>query len=71
MSKITKDMTIYEIFENFPEHQDKISEILLEQGLGCIGCSGSQFESLEEGLLSHGIDENTIEKIIVNLNSAI
>ena len=44
MSKITKDMTIYEIFENFPEHQDKISEILLEQGLGCIGCSGSQFK---------------------------
>ena len=69
--KITKDMTISEIFQKFPESQDKIAEILMNAGLACVGCAASQFESLEQGLKNHGINEETTSKVISDLNSAV
>ncbi|MBU5437037.1 DUF1858 domain-containing protein [Tissierella sp. MSJ-40] len=59
--EITKDMLIGEIIRKKPESVD----ILLGFGMGCIGCPGSQMESLEEAAMVHGID---LEKLMNALN---
>ncbi len=62
--QITKDMGMTEILNNFPETADVFREL----NLGCLGCIAAQFETLEQGLMAHGIDlESTLKK----LNAAI
>ena len=52
MSKITKDMGLIEIVQNYPE----TIEVFQKYGLGCIGCAAARFENLEAGAKVHGID---------------
>jgi len=61
---ITKDMTIGEVVRN---HQETIS-ILMEFGMGCIGCPSAQSETLEEAAAVHGID---VDKLVESLNKAL
>lgn len=61
---ITKDMTIGELVRN---HQETI-KILMDFGMGCVGCPSAQSETLEEAASIHGID---INKLIEKLNSAV
>ena len=42
--------------------------VLMEMGLSCVGCPGSQMESLEEAAMVHGLDINTM---IQKLNAAV
>ncbi|WP_100065660.1 DUF1858 domain-containing protein [Miniphocaeibacter massiliensis] len=60
--KITRDMLIGDIIRAYP---DSI-EVLLQNGMSCIGCPGSQMESLEEAAMVHGLD---IEKLMSELNA--
>lgn len=60
--KIDKDMTIGQLLEVAPEK----AEILLQQGMHCLGCPASQAETLEEACQVHGIDVN---ELIEKLNS--
>ena len=58
--EISKDMTIGELLNAYPEK----AEILLEEGMHCLGCPASQAETLEEACSVHGIDVNAlIEKL--------
>jgi hybrid cluster-associated redox disulfide protein len=59
---ITKDMLISEIIREYPES----IEILIKNGMGCIGCPASQMESLEEAAMVHGMD---LEKLLEALNN--
>jgi hybrid cluster-associated redox disulfide protein len=59
---ITKDMLIAEILKAKPES----AEILLKNGMGCIGCPASQMESLEQAAMVHGLD---LEKLMNELNA--
>lgn len=52
MAKITKDMGIMEIVQNYPE----TVEVFQKFGMGCIGCAAAHFENLEAGAKVHGID---------------
>lgn len=61
---ITKDMTIGELVRT---HQETI-KILMEFGMGCVGCPSAQSETLEEAATIHGID---IDKLIEKLNQAV
>ena len=62
--KITAEMNIAEVVDNFPETR----EVFAELGLACVGCVASQFETLKQGLEVHDIDLNSaLEK----LNAAI
>lgn len=63
-TKITKDMNIAEAMEA----NDTVTKVLFEAGIGCIGCSLAHAESLSEGLMSHGLDEKEIDKLIDNMN---
>ncbi|MDV3425836.1 MAG: DUF1858 domain-containing protein [Bacillota bacterium] len=62
--KILKEMTIGEIVRNYPESV----EVLMNFGMGCIGCPSAQAETIEEACRVHGID---VEKIIKSLNEGL
>ncbi len=71
MNKIVKDMTIQEIFYKFPEKRNELAKVLMQVGLGCLGCAGAQFETIEQGLLAHGKSPKEINSLISDLNSVI
>lgn len=57
---IDKTMKIGDLLEQSPEKAD----ILLEEGMHCLGCPASQMETLEEACEVHGIDVNElVEKL--------
>ena len=64
MGKITKDMGLIEIVQNYPE----TIEVFQRYGLGCLGCAAARFENLEAGAKVHGIDP---DKMVEDLNAAI
>lgn len=67
LQSLTKDMTIRDIIESFPE----VVEPLLEMGVHCVGCHVSEFETLEEGLQGHGFDEQAINDILSKLSKIV
>ena len=56
--KFSKDTKIAELLENAPEK----AEILIEEGMGCLGCPAAQEETLEEACEVHEIDVNELLK---------
>lgn len=67
IQKITKDTTIGEIVEKYPQ----VVETLMSFGVHCVGCHVSPFESLEGGFKGHGMDDDTIEEAVKKLNEVI
>lgn len=62
--EIIKDMTIGEVVQKFPN----TVHIFQRFGMTCLGCPATQFESLEQGAMVHGID---LDQLIKDLNAAI
>ncbi len=60
---ITKDMSIGEIVEKYPN----TVQIFKDFGMGCLGCAIAHFETLEEGVNAHGID---LDEILCALSMA-
>lgn len=60
--QITKDMIIAEILKAKPN----AAMILMQNGMGCLGCPSSQSESLAQAVEIHGMD---IEKLLAELNA--
>jgi len=65
-SKITGDETIGEILMM----KSAAGEILFDAGLGCAMCSHAQVESLKDGCLAHGFDDEETMCLIHELNNA-
>lgn len=61
---ITKETKIGEILEKYGE---KAAKILMDAGMGCVGCPGAQAESIENGCKSHGLSDEDVEKIVSGL----
>ena len=61
---ITKDMLIGDIVKSRPESV----EIMLEQGMHCVGCHVATWETLEQAAGGHGID---VDKLLKKLNGAL
>ena len=59
--KITKDMTIGEVVRQNPES----AQILMNFGMGCVGCPSAQAETLEEASMVHGIK---LDELMAALN---
>ncbi len=62
--KITKDMSITEIIQQYPETH----KVFTSLRLGCLGCIAASFETLEAGLNAHGIE---VESTVKMLNEAV
>lgn len=58
---ITKDMLITEILEM----KSEAAGILIENGMGCLGCPSAQAESLEQAAEIHGLE---IKSLLEALN---
>lgn len=55
---IKKEMKMGEIVNKFPE----TIEVLMNYGIHCMGCGFAFWESLEKGVVGHGIDLNMLLK---------
>lgn len=64
---ITKDWPVADIVALYPH----VAPILAEYGLHCVGCSASEFETLEEGCLGHGMTEEDVTNLVSDLNDFI
>lgn len=62
--QITKNTNIIEALDINPDAAD----ILMESGMGCMGCAMAQFETLEQGCLAHGMTKKQINDLIKKLN---
>ena len=67
IQKITKDTTIGEIVEKYPQVVDTLTSF----GVHCVGCHVSPFESLEMGFKGHGMDDAKIQEAVTKLNEVI
>lgn len=63
-NKVTKDMSILDIVQNYPASL----EIFAKYGLGCIGCAAARFENLEAGAKVHGFDP---DQMVDEINALI
>jgi hybrid cluster-associated redox disulfide protein len=64
METITREMSIGEVVQNYPQ----TIEVFLKHGLMCFGCAIARFENVEQGATAHGIDVDTL---INDLNAAV
>ena len=62
--KITKEMSIGEIVQKYPQ----TVPVFMQHGLGCLGCAAAHFENLEQGAMAHGIN---IEVLVKALNEVV
>ena len=62
--KITKEMTIGDVVNDYPE----IIDTLASFGVHCVGCHASPFETLADGFASHGMTEQEIDFAVSTLN---
>jgi len=58
---ITKDMFISDILKE----NENAAPILMNHGMGCLGCPSAQMETLEQAAMVHGID---LKVLIEELN---
>ena len=67
-AKITKDILILDLVEQNPN----LVQVLTEKyGLHCIGCMAASMETLEQGALVHGMNEDQIDKMVEELNKIL
>ncbi len=68
---ITRDMTIEDIFKRFPQKGQKLAQTITAAGLHCVGCSAATWETLEGGMLGHGMAEEEIDRLVDQLNDIL
>ena len=64
--KITKDTTLGEVVTKYP----KAAEVMLKQGMHCVGCHVAAYETVEQGAIAHGFDKKQIKKLLDDMNKA-
>ena len=69
--KIHRHMTIAEILSMFPNKAQRLSYEITRAGLHCVGCQAATYETLEVGMLSHGMKEDQINELVSRLNSLL
>lgn len=69
--QITRDMTIESLFSQFPHKAQKLAQVLTKTGLNCVGCSASTWETIESGVLGHGMSEEILTKLLKDLNATL
>jgi len=68
---IHQQMTIKEILSLFPHKAQRLSQEITNAGLNCVGCHAAVWETLEAGMLSHGMNNEAIERLVQRLNALL
>jgi len=63
---VTKDMLIVDILQQ--GDSEKLSDVLINNGMHCLHCMLAHGETLEEAAAVHGLD---VEKLVKELNEVI
>ncbi len=71
LDQIYKEMTIEDIFKKFPSRAQLLAQEMTKLGLSCVGCSASTWETLEAGMLGHGMNEDDITSLVKRLNEIL
>ncbi len=71
IQKISKEMTIEEIFSRFPQKSQKLAQEMTSSGLNCVGCGAAVWETLEAGMLSHGFSLEDVDDMVERLNGIL
>ncbi len=58
--EITGDMIIGDVVRAYPQLIDPLKQI----GIHCVGCYASTFDSIQEGVLKHGLDPIKVCKML-------
>ena len=66
--KITKDILILDLAEQYP---DLISVLTEDYGFHCVGCMAASMETLEQGASVHGMTDEQIDNLIKDLNKKL
>jgi len=61
---ITKDMTVDEVVQRFPE----TVQVFSRHGVACVGCSAAQEDSIAQSAAVHGLDP---QQLVAELNAVI
>lgn len=69
--RIHRQMTIEEILSLFPYKAQRLSQEITNAGLHCVGCHAATWETLEAGMLGHGMNEEAIDRLVFRLNSLL
>jgi len=65
ISMITKEMIIGEVVEKYPG----ASGLMANFGLHCFGCHANPYETIEDGVISHGFSETELNTLLIELNT--
>ena len=68
---INRNMTIEEILSMFPNKAQRLSQEITNAGLHCVGCHAATWETLEAGMMGHGMGNDAIEKLVGRLNALL
>jgi iron-sulfur cluster assembly accessory protein len=68
---IHRNMTIEEIFKQFPNKGQKLAQEMTNAGLHCVGCSAATWETVEAGMYGHGMSDDQINHLIQKLNTIL
>lgn len=69
--EITKEMIISDILGKFPHKSQKLAQEITNAGLHCVGCGAATYETLEAGMLGHGMSEEDVERLVERLNEIL
>ncbi|MBS3148148.1 iron-sulfur cluster assembly accessory protein [Candidatus Woesearchaeota archaeon] len=64
---VNKDMIIGDVLKEYPD----VAVIMLENGLHCVGCHANVFDTIEAGSLGHGMSEEQVAKMVIEMNQFI
>lgn len=65
--KVTKEMPINDIINNFPD----VVPLLMGYGLHCVGCHFSGLDTLESGAKLHGMSDEEIKMMVKDCNELL
>lgn len=68
---INRHMTIEEIFSHFPHKAQRLGQEITNAGLHCVGCHAATWETLEAGMMGHGMTDEAIERLVKRLNALL
>ncbi len=69
--KITRQTTIQEVFEMHPGKAHKLATMMTNSGLHCVGCHASVWETIEQGMLGHGMSEEQVDGLVAEMNAEV
>lgn len=68
---IHRQMTIESILSLFPHKAQRLSQEITNAGLHCVGCQAATWETLEAGMMSHGMANEAIDRLVGKLNALL